>query len=246
MTGLPTLFAALLLGLAASGHCVLMCGGISAALGLATAKDAHGRTRRSLLLGYQFGRVFSYVLAGLLFGGLFGGLIAVLDVEAVRRGLRIIGGIVLLLAAAIAFGLLRDTGFGLGNRLWSKLAPLGRRLLPVATLPRAFAFGMVWGWMPCGFVYTVLLIATMALDPLAAAATMAAFGLGTVPAMAATAFGAPKLGRWMARTGVRRAAGVVLLISAALTFAGPWLPLHQWPWLQAWLPFGCALPPGSH
>lgn len=79
MNGTLTLGAALLLGLAASGHCVVMCGGISSALGLATAKNASGRPRPSLLVGYQLGRITSYSLAGLLFAGLLGGLITLLD-----------------------------------------------------------------------------------------------------------------------------------------------------------------------
>ena len=48
-----TIGAALLLGLAASGHCLLMCGGISAALGSVTARQANGRPKRSVLIGYQ-------------------------------------------------------------------------------------------------------------------------------------------------------------------------------------------------
>jgi sulfite exporter TauE/SafE len=85
IASMPTLVAALLLGLAASGHCLVMCGGISAALGIATAKRADGRSRPDLLVAYQCGRITSYVLAGLLLGGLLGGVIALLDVEAVRR-----------------------------------------------------------------------------------------------------------------------------------------------------------------
>jgi sulfite exporter TauE/SafE len=68
MANAPTLFAALLLGLAASGHCLVMCGGISAALGIATSKRADGRARAELLVAYQFGRIASYALAGLLLG----------------------------------------------------------------------------------------------------------------------------------------------------------------------------------
>jgi sulfite exporter TauE/SafE len=236
-----TLGAALLLGLAASGHCVVMCGGISAALGLATAKDANGRPQPRLLAGYQFGRVASYTLAGLLFGGALGGLIALLDIETVRRTLRGLGAFALLLGALVAFGRVRDPGFGLGRRVWPKLAPLGRKLLPVTSLPRAFAFGMVWGWMPCGFVYTVLLIATMQLDALAGAATMAAFGLGTIPALLSTAFGAQRFTGLAARPGAKRLAGTLLLASAALTLAAPWLLDHA-PWLHGWLPFDCAVP----
>ncbi len=234
-----TLGAALLLGLAASGHCLVMCGGISAALGIATAKGANGRPRPGLLAAYQLGRIASYTLAGLLFGGVLGGLIGLLDVDAVRTGLRMLSACALLLGALVAFGRVRDPGFGIGRRLWPKLAPLGRRLLPVTSLPRAFAFGMVWGWMPCGFVYTVLLIATLQLDAGRAAATMAAFGLGTAPAMLATAFGAQRFAGFAARPGGKRVAGAVLLASAALTLAGPWLAGVA-PWLHGWLPFDCS------
>jgi len=101
---------------------------------------------------------------------------------------------------------------------------------------------MLWGWMPCGFVYTVLLIATMTLDPLRGAATMAAFGAGTAAALLAGAFGAHKLAHWTGRGFVRGAAGGILLASAVLTLAGPWLVASQAPWLHAWLPFDCAPP----
>ena len=241
MTESLTLVAALLLGLAASGHCLVMCGGISAALGIATAKRADGRPRVRLLATYQVGRILSYTLAGLLFGGVLGGVLAMLDIDAVRQGLRALSAFALLLGALVAFGRVRDPGFGIGRRLWPKLAPLGRKLLPVDTLPRALGFGMVWGWMPCGFVYTVLLIAALQLDGLRAAATMAAFGLGTAPAMLATAFGAQRHFGFVARPGGRRLAGAVLLASAALTLAGPWLVGHA-PWMHGWLPVDCGIP----
>lgn len=239
MSGALTLGAALLLGLAASGHCLVMCGGISAALGLATARDANGRLRPALLVGYQAGRIVSYTLAGLLAGGVLGQLIGLLDVEAVRRILRALSAFALLLGALVAFGRVRDPGFALGRRLWPRLAPLGRRLLPVTSLPRALAFGMVWGWMPCGFVYTVLLIATLQLDAAGAAATMAAFGLGTTPALLIAAFGAQRYAGFAAARTTRHLAGAVLLASAALTLSGPWLAGHA-PWLHAWLPFDCS------
>ncbi len=76
-----TVAAAFLLGIAASGHCLVMCGGISSALGLATAKAANGRPRWNLLLSYQLGRVSSYALAGLLLAGAFGGVVALLDLD---------------------------------------------------------------------------------------------------------------------------------------------------------------------
>jgi sulfite exporter TauE/SafE len=216
-----------------------MCGGISAALGMATAKDAHGRTRPALLLTYQLGRISSYALAGLLLAGVFGGLVSLLDIESVRRTLRAVSALALLLGALVAFGRVRDPGIGIGRMIWPKLAPLGRKLLPVKTLPRGFAFGMVWGWMPCGFVYSVLLIATLQLDALRGAMTMAAFGLGTAPALFIAAFGADRLKSFAARPAARHLAGSVLVLSALLTFVGPWVE-HTMPGLHAWLPFDCA------
>lgn len=233
MSGMLTLGAAVLLGLAASGHCLVMCGGISAALGMAAAKNSDGRTRPPLLVGYQLGRISAYSLAGLLLAGTFGGLISVLDIETVRRTLRAVSALALLLAALVAFGRLRDPGSGIGRKLWQRLAPLGRRLLPVNTLPRAFAFGMVWGWMPCGFVYSVLLVATLQLDAVRGAMTMAAFGLGTAPALLITALGAQRFKGFAALPAARHVAGFVLLISAVLTLAGPWVE-HSVP--HAWLP----------
>jgi uncharacterized protein len=103
MNGL-TLGAAFLLGLAASGHCLVMCGGITAALGMAASKDANGRTRPALLLTYQIGRIASYSLAGLLLAGVFGGLVSLLDIESVRRTLRALSALALLAGAMVAFG----------------------------------------------------------------------------------------------------------------------------------------------
>jgi len=235
VNGVLTLGAAALLGLAASGHCLVMCGGISAALGMAAAKNSAGRTRPPLLLGYQLGRISAYSLAGLLLAGTFGGLISLLDIESVRRTLRSLSALALLLAALVAFGRLRDPGTGIGRKLWQRLAPLGRRLLPVNTLPRAFTFGMIWGWMPCGFVYSVLLVATLQLDAVRGAMTMAAFGLGTAPALLITAFGAQRFKGFAALPAARHVAGFVLLLSAVVTFAGPWVE-HSVPGLHAWLP----------
>lgn len=236
MTATLSAGAALLLGLAAGGHCLVMCGGITAALGFATAKDAAGRPRRSLLVAYQLGRIGSYAMAGLLFGGITGGLVATADAEAVSGALRMLTAGAMLLAALVVLGRVRDPGARLGERLWGRLAPLGRRLLPVATPARALAFGALWGWMPCGFVYTVLLIATLQANPVSAALTMCAFGLGTLPVMLATSLGLARASTLAVPRLTRPFAGAMLLVGAVLTLAGPWLAPEQHA-LHSWLPF---------
>jgi sulfite exporter TauE/SafE len=223
MMGSLTSGAALLLGLAASGHCLVMCGGITTALGLATARDASGRVRPTLLLGYQLGRIVSYSIAGFLLAGVIGGVSDWLDFQAVSRALRVLSGFALLLGALIVFGRVRDPGLRAGQFVWRRLAPLGRRLLPVASVPRALAFGMVWGWMPCGFVYSILLIAALQSEAVQGAITMAAFGVGTAPALLVSAFGAQRLAGFASAPATRYVAGAVLLACAVLTLAGPWL-----------------------
>lgn len=238
MTGGLTLGAALLLGFVASGHCLAMCGGISAALGIATAKGANGRPRTLLLVAYQVGRMFSYAIAGGLVGGVLGFVVGWLDIDAVRTTLRALSALALVAAALVAFGALRDPGSSIGKLVWPRLAPLGRRLLPVTSLPRALGFGMVWGWMPCGFAYTMMLIAALEQDALRSAATMLAFGIGTAPAMIAVALGAQRAAGFAANSVGRRVAGAVLIGSAALTLFAPQIVAAA-PWLHPWMPYLC-------
>ncbi|HXS88172.1 MAG TPA: sulfite exporter TauE/SafE family protein [Steroidobacteraceae bacterium] len=234
MTGMLTMGAAFLLGLAGSGHCLAMCGGVTAALGLATARDASGRPRPALLLGCQIGRIVSYSLAGLLFAGALGGVVAFLDVDSVRKALRVLAALALLFAALVAFGYLGNSGSRFGHALWRQLAPLGRRFLPINSLPRACAFGMLWGWMPCGFVYSVLLVATLQQSAVRGAMTMAVFGLGTLPGLFLTALASRRFVALTATRAARRVAGSVLVVSAIVTLLGPWFA-HSLPGVHDWL-----------
>jgi sulfite exporter TauE/SafE len=238
VSGGLTLGAALILGIAASGHCLVMCGGISSALGLATARSSTGGPRVALIVAYQVGRIASYAIAGALMGGAVGTFVDWLDMDAVRKGLRVLSAVALVVAALVAFGTLRDPGSRMGQVLWRRIAPLGKRLLPVTSVPRALGFGMVWGWMPCGFAYTVILIAALEHDALRAAATMLAFGMGTAPTMIALACGARRAAGLAAGGAARRVAGTVLICSAALTLLAPQI-VAALPALHPWVQYLC-------
>ena len=118
----------------ASGHCIVMCGGITAA-GLATARGAHGRPRVAPLAAYQLGRIASYTLAGLLVGGVLGAAIAWLISRCVTH-----------CAPSSPWAAARRAG-RLRPRARSRLRPgpapvdppraAGRRLLPVTSLAGA-------------------------------------------------------------------------------------------------------------
>ncbi len=154
-----TLGAAFLVGLLGSTHCIGMCGGIVGALTLGLDDPVRRSSRRlpAFLLAYNSGRILSYSIAGGL-SGLLGGQFARLD-----PGIDFpVGGFIAgLFMIALGFYL---TGWWqvllvlekLGARLWRHIEPLGRRLLPVTSLPQAFALGMLWGWLPCGLVYAAL------------------------------------------------------------------------------------------
>jgi sulfite exporter TauE/SafE len=238
VSGGLTLGAALILGIAASGHCLVMCGGISSALGLASERSPDGAPRVALIVAYQIGRIVSYAIAGALAGGVVGFVVDWLDMDAVRRGLRALSAAALVAAALVAFGALRDPGSRVGQLLWRRIAPIGRRLLPVTSAARALGFGMVWGWMPCGFAYTVILIAALEQDALRAAGTMLAFGMGTAPTMIALAYGARRAANLAAGGAARRVAGTVLICSAALTLLAPQIVAAA-PWLHPWMQYLC-------
>jgi len=219
----PLLPVALVLGLASSLHCLGMCGGIIGALTMGLSPEV--RARRPRLLGfvaaYNGGRVASYSLLGAAAGAVGGGLAGLL---APAHGPGVLRGLAALLVIAaglhLAGWLPRFAAVErLGQPLWRRLEPLGRRLLPVRTPGRALAFGAVWGWLPCGMVYSALLLAAGTGGAAAGAAFMALFGLGTLPAVA----GAGAMAGLAARLGrvrhLRRILGLALIV---LAVAGLW------------------------
>ena len=238
MSGGLTLGAALILGIAASGHCLVMCGGISTALGLASARRADAPPRFALIVAYQAGRILSYAIAGAIAGGAIGYGVDWLDMDALRRGLRVLSAVALVMAALVAFGALRDPGSRVGQLVWSRIAPIGRRFLPVTSIARALGFGVVWGWMPCGFAYTVIMIAALEQDAVRAAATMLAFGMGTAPTMIALACGARRAASLAAGATARRVAGTILVCGAVLTVLAPQI-VSAAPWLHPWMQYVC-------
>lgn len=203
------LVTALTLGLVSSAHCVGMCGGIMGALTLAVPAAERGRRWR-LLLGYNLGRISSYAFMGLVvgaFAGFLGGWGAGL-------GLRVLAGL-LLIATGLYLG---DWWRGItylehgGRYLWAYLQPLGKGLLPVTRVYKALLLGLLWGWLPCGLVYTALAYAMTLGHPGWSAAVMLAFGLGTLPAVLATGFFAQRITGLLQRHQLRR--GIALLIIA--------------------------------
>nr|WP_163500791.1 sulfite exporter TauE/SafE family protein [Halomonas socia] len=213
---LPPLAAAFVFGLLGGAHCIGMCGGIMSALTFAVPPSMrHPARLGGLLLGYNLGRIASYMVAGALVAGL-GTLVGGLAGE-VRLVLQLLAAIMLILMALYIAnwwkGLLVVER--LGRRLWRHIEPYGRRLMPVVKIPQAVALGAVWGWLPCGLVYSMLAWSLTLASPLQGATLMAAFGLGTLPAVLATGMAAHGLAR-LIRHPTTRAVAALSIIAFAL------------------------------
>nr|WP_275679335.1 sulfite exporter TauE/SafE family protein [Pseudomonas entomophila] len=223
---LPLLGSALVLGLLGGGHCLGMCGGLMGALTLAIPPEQRGRRLR-LLLAYNLGRVLSYACAGLLLG-LAG---VALASSPLAIGLRVVAALLLismgLYLAGWWSGLTRIEALGRG--LWRHVQPLATQLLPVSSLPRALLLGALWGWLPCGLVYSTLLWAASQGDALHSAALMLAFGVGTWPVLLATGLAAERVGALLRKRGVRMTGGLLVILFGLWTLPGPhqhWLMGH--------------------
>ncbi|MBP8262131.1 MAG: sulfite exporter TauE/SafE family protein [Pseudomonas sp.] len=223
---LPLLISALILGLLGGGHCLGMCGGLMGALTLAIPPEQRGR-RLQLLLAYNLGRILSYASAGLLFG-LAGWAVASSPAAML---LRIVAGLLLISMGLYLggwwSGLTRIEALGRG--LWRHIQPVASRLLPVSSLPRALLLGALWGWLPCGLVYSTLLWAASQGDALDSGLLMLAFGLGTWPVLLATGMAAERLTALLRRRGVRMAGGLLVILFGLWTLPGPhqaWLMGH--------------------
>jgi uncharacterized protein len=221
---LPLLAAAFLAGLLGSAHCLGMCAGISG-LAAVHAGAASLRGQLPLTLVYNGGRVVSYTLLGAVVGG-FGSVVVRLS-PAIAGPVRIVSGVIIVLVGLrVAFDLraldaLERSGAG----LWNRVAPAARGLVPVTNPPRALGLGLLWGLLPCGLVYSALLIAATAATPAGGAAVMIAFGAGTLPAMVSTGLGAAQLSRLARRRYARIGLGLVICALGALTIA---MPLAGW------------------
>jgi len=193
-------YTAIVIGLLGSTHCLGMCGGIVGALDVNAGKtDQKGLTRISRHLAYNAGRIISYSIAGGI-AGFIGLLAADFSLGSAAPFGRFIAGLFM-----IALGLyLADWWRVLtivekaGMHSWKKIQPLGQRFLPAKTPMQAFGLGLVWGWLPCGLVYSVLALAAATTSPLNGALIMFSFGIGTLPmliVMGATATQLMKLVR---------------------------------------------------
>ena len=183
-----TITACFITGLASTLHCWVMCGGISTMLSYGLDNHVHTehRFRQSfLLLNYNLGRIISYSAIGLLLGVFSEAGLKTFVSGSGHIFLKYLSSALLILIALKLIDCLKLPAFlfSLFNRLWSGLQQLLQLILPIDSLLKAFTVGLFWGWLPCGMVYSVLLLAIASGDARVSMLCMLAFGLGTLPGM---------------------------------------------------------------
>ncbi|MCF6264337.1 MAG: sulfite exporter TauE/SafE family protein [Xanthomonadales bacterium] len=221
MTLITTMFAVFMVGLLGSAHCFGMCGGIAAAMGAGSIEPGASKWqafRKALI--FNLGRIGSYAMLGGIVGALMGSVGLIVEFKQWGISLRLLTAMMIFL---IGLQYLTNKSYlgwlerG-GGRLWQKMG----RIMGVtansnqAKNPnwKALRTGLIWGWLPCGLVYTVLLTAAASGSALPAALIMLAFGIGTLPALTSITVAGPLLSQLRSSLQARRAIGLAMMLFA--------------------------------
>lgn len=209
---------ALLLGLMGAGHCLGMCGGFAAALAYAIPSEQK-ISRLTLLLSYNVGRISSYALLGaIVAAGQNAGFDSGYPLARTLAGLLLVATGLYL--ANIWRGITwLERG---GQKVWRFIQPVSQRLLPVYTVPKALLLGMLWGWLPCGLVYSMLALAATQPSAGLGALTMAAFGAGTLPAVLAGGLAAAWVRKWLVKRWFQRGLAFAFMAFGLWTLSIAW------------------------
>jgi len=191
------LWTALIAGLAGSAHCASMCGGISAMLGMGA------KPKQRFIVAYNIGRISSYMLIALLFATVLSSLTAKMPVALM--GLRIVAGVLMVMVGLFLLGKASGIGYveKLGSYIWRMISPLARHLMPVDSVLKALGLGMLWGWLPCGLVYSMLAISLAQGTIVLSVTTMFAFGVGTLPALYLIGLAGARFSEWISKRTIR-------------------------------------------
>ncbi|WP_084545223.1 sulfite exporter TauE/SafE family protein [Derxia gummosa] len=230
--------SAFIVGLMGGVHCAGMCGGIVSALGVSgpalqpapitvvTHREALAATvvgghevstpavsRLALQLAYNTGRLLTYAFIGAIAGSVGAAALLADAVFPVQHMLYLLANLFLLALGAYLTGMFPMLAQveRIGGRLWSAFRPVLGRLLPVRSVGQGVLMGGLWGFVPCGLIYSMILSAMLAGSPLRGAAVMLAFGLGTLPNLLLLGLAMSRGGRWWRRPAVRVVAGLFVI-----------------------------------
>ncbi|PSV16064.1 cytochrome biogenesis protein [Photobacterium kishitanii] len=184
---------ALIIGLTGAGHCISMCGGIAAAvtMGMPDKPQHHW----IYLLCYNLGRISAYMIAGLIVSQAVAQAATLSNSSSTLILLRILASIMMIILGLYIGKWWSGLTYieRVGHRIWRYIVPITKYFLPLTSPFKAIPFGFLWGWLPCGLVYSTLTWAAVSGSAINGMTIMLAFGLGTLPAMFAIGTVADKL-----------------------------------------------------
>lgn len=214
------------MGLATSLHCIGMCGSIMGTLTLSLSPDVRSDKKRLIpfIFNYNFGRITTYTLAGTIAGVVESFIPAPFTEINGYRVLQLLSAAIMAGAGLYIAGWLPHFAYveKIGIAFWRIIEPFGRKFIPVKDQTQAFLFGIIWGWLPCGLVYTALALALTTGDIAKSALTMFSFGLGTLPAVMGIGIMTNALTRLSRMQRFKQFVGL-FMIALALFAALPWL-----------------------
>ncbi len=213
---------AFITGLLGGVHCFGMCGGIVGALSLSTPSEQKKKSQLPILIGYNLGRIAGYVVAGAIVGFLGSSLVDLTGIQNARLVLSVIASLFMIALGLYLAGLWGSFSKleSMGAGLWEQIQPFTKRFIPVRNFSQAVPLGFLWGWLPCGLVYTALIWTLSAGGALEGALIMLLFGLGTLPNLLAMGVLAAQLDKWVKNPIVRMIAGLSVALMGVLTLVG--------------------------
>ena len=212
--------SAFLMGLLGSTHCVAMCSGIVGILSQRSSSpvpDFSGKTV-GVVLTYNAGRIASYCCIGVL-AGLIGQLgFGLFEPETTLFYSRLLTSIFMASFAVYLMGWPSFLPYleKKGQHIWRLISPLTRKFIPIRSLTQSFLLGLLWGWLPCGLVYSAVALSLSTTEAVNGAITMLSFGLGTLPALLLMGLASQKLTQLKKSTRIRQVAAAIVLVLAIM------------------------------
>ena len=209
-----------LIGLFSSVHCLAMCGGLC---GLFCGARPNIKT----ILLINLGRLLTYTILGLIFAGIIQGLALRIPVAEIGFWLRSALGLILIfLGIRIILNKNSLHSFVENNFLWQKAKARLHKITNKNSGLANISKGMLWGLIPCGLLYGVLIAAATTQNIWQGGLFMFAFGVGTLPSMFVVAGIIKTWQQYMQSKSLRYGAGSFIVIIGIWSLFSPWFS-HQ-------------------
>ena len=222
------LITSFFMGLMGGVHCTFMCGAVVGILSNSLPIEIQKNPQKLIYfqLTYNIGRISTYIVMGIIFATFSSVLASQIGMTGIEQFFRILAAIMMIFAGLFIAGFSNKIQIieKIGQKLWSKLEPFSKKYLPITNYKNAFLFGFFWGNLPCGLVYTALIL-TLSVSPIDGGLIMLFFGLGTLPALLSIAGFGFGFARFMQQKQVQKTAGIIIIIMGITSLIMP--IMHQ-------------------